>query len=106
MLIAFYQPTLQPHLLQRAMASAGDSQTSVAPELRRERERSALDVEELTNFLDGGEFITERRRAICEHAATCVGGIIVVWGCLWAVLQCRACLCAVCCSARVDCSRV
>ena len=47
------------------MATAADK-TSVAPELRRERERSALDLEEITNLVDGGEFITERRRKMCE----------------------------------------
>lgn len=59
------------------MASAGDARTSVAPELRRERERSALDVEELTNFMDGGEFITEKRRAMCKrgHVSVLAGSI-------------------------------
>ena len=38
----------------------------MAEELRREREASSLDLEELTNFLDGNEIMTERRREICE----------------------------------------
>ena len=37
-------------------------------ELRREREASSLDIEELTNFLSGNEALTERRREICELA--------------------------------------
>ena len=41
--------------------------TSVAPELHRERERSALDLEEITNLVDGGESETERRRRMCER---------------------------------------
>ena len=36
-------------------------------ELRREREASSLDLEELTNFLDGDESRTNRRRQICER---------------------------------------
>ena len=35
-------------------------------ELRRERQASRLDLEELTNFVDGNEALTEKRRAICE----------------------------------------
>lgn len=34
----------------------------MAKELKEERERSNLDVEELTHIWDGGEFITEKRR--------------------------------------------
>ena len=44
----------------------------MAEELRREREASSLDLEELTNFLDGDENMTERRREICE--LICEGG--------------------------------
>ena len=39
----------------------------MAEELRREREASSLDLEELTNFLDGDESRTNRRRQICER---------------------------------------
>ena len=35
-------------------------------ELRREREASQLDIEEITNFISGNEALTERRREICE----------------------------------------
>ena len=35
-------------------------------ELRREREQSSLNVEELTHFIDGSEFITEKKRRICK----------------------------------------
>ena len=35
--------------------------------LKREREASSLNLEELTNFLDGNEAMTERRRKICEE---------------------------------------
>lgn len=40
----------------------------MAEELRREREASSLDLEELTNFLDGNKSLTERRRKMCERA--------------------------------------
>ena len=39
-------------------------------ELRREREASSLDIEELTNFLSGNEALTERRREICVFSNT------------------------------------
>ena len=35
-------------------------------ELRREREASSLDIEELTHFLSGNEDLTESRREICK----------------------------------------
>lgn len=35
-------------------------------ELRREREASSLDIEELTHFISGNEDLTENRRQICE----------------------------------------
>lgn len=35
-------------------------------ELRREREASSLELEELTNFVDGNEVMTERRRRMCR----------------------------------------
>ena len=35
-------------------------------ELRREREASKLDIEEITNFISGNETLTARRREICE----------------------------------------
>ena len=38
----------------------------MVPELRREREASALNLAELTEFIDGGEMITEKRKRICE----------------------------------------
>ena len=38
----------------------------MVPELRREREASALNLAELTEFIDGGEVITEKRKKICE----------------------------------------
>ena len=38
----------------------------MVPELRRERERSTLNLPELTQFIDGGEFTTEKRRKMCE----------------------------------------
>ena len=38
----------------------------IAPELRVERERSSLELEELTNLLDSGETVTEIRRRMCE----------------------------------------
>ena len=39
----------------------------MSEELKRERETSSLNLEELTNFLDGNEAMTERRRKICEE---------------------------------------
>ena len=38
----------------------------MVPELRVERERSSLVLEELTNLLDTGEAVTEIRRRMCE----------------------------------------
>ena len=38
----------------------------VVPELRREREASKLEISELTSFLGGGDFITEKRRRMCK----------------------------------------
>jgi hypothetical protein len=35
-------------------------------ELRKEREASQLDIEEITNFISGNEALTARRREICE----------------------------------------
>ena len=48
------------------MASATERREDgyIAEELRVERERSQLDIEELTYLLDGGEMFTKRRRAI------------------------------------------
>lgn len=49
------------------MASAGEKMSGyMAPELRREREASKLDLPELTTFVDGGEMITENRRRMCK----------------------------------------
>ena len=36
-------------------------------ELKRERERSKLNLEELTNLLDGGEMFTEKRRRMSKE---------------------------------------
>ena len=47
----------------RDMAAEGGF---MVPELRRERERSTLNLPELTQFIDGGEFISEKRREMCE----------------------------------------
>ena len=51
------------------MASAKGSGESgyMAPELRVERERSSLELEELTNLLDSGEAVTEIRRRMSER---------------------------------------
>jgi acyl-CoA oxidase len=38
----------------------------MAEELKKERERSKLNLEELTNFLDGGKIHTEKRRKIIK----------------------------------------
>ena len=49
------------------MASADKASSGyMAPELRVERERSSLMLEELTNLLDGGAAVTEARRRMCE----------------------------------------
>lgn len=42
--------------------AAGTKESRMVPELRIERERSKLNVEELTHYIDGGEPLTERRR--------------------------------------------
>ena len=39
-------------------------------ELRREREQASLNLEELTHFIDGSEFITEKKRRICKCTRT------------------------------------
>ena len=51
------------------MASATERREDgyMAEELRVERERSQLDIEELTYLLDGGEMFTKRRRAMGMH---------------------------------------
>lgn len=43
----------------------------MAKELKEERERSNLDVEELTHIWDGGEFITEKRREMGNFIVQC-----------------------------------
>ena len=48
------------------MATAARSEGAV-PELKVERERSRLDLEQLTNLLDGGAMFTERRRELGEE---------------------------------------
>jgi len=45
---------------------------AMAKELKVERERSALNVLELTHVWDGGEFITDIRREVGKHIATCM----------------------------------
>lgn len=42
----------------------------VVPELRREREASKLDLPELTTYVDGGEWVSEKRRAMCKCLAS------------------------------------
>ena len=39
-------------------------------ELRREREQNSLNVEELTQFIDGSDVITEKKRRICKCTRT------------------------------------
>lgn len=48
------------------MAAAAGKGTFMVPELRAEREASALDLRELSAFVDGGEFMTERKKRMCE----------------------------------------
>ena len=38
----------------------------MVPELRREREASSLDLPELTVFIDGGEYFSEKRKRMCK----------------------------------------
>ena len=40
----------------------------MVPELRREREASSLNLPELTEFIDGGEIITEKRKEVCKSS--------------------------------------
>lgn len=42
--------------------AAGKASGFMAPELRREREASKLDLPELITFVDGGEMITQARK--------------------------------------------
>ncbi len=49
------------------MAVASKDKSFMAPELRREREASQLDVPELTTFNDGGEMISEKRKKMCKY---------------------------------------
>ena len=44
------------------MRLISDLMTAMAAELKAERERSNLDVNEMTHVWDGGEFVTEKRR--------------------------------------------
>ncbi len=46
-----------------------ESKAWMVDELRKERDRSSLDLPGLTSFLDGGEFVTEKRRKICNNLA-------------------------------------
>lgn len=43
---------------------SSNSSSYVVPELRREREASALNLQELTEFIYGGEMIAETRKKI------------------------------------------
>ena len=58
--------------------AAAKKEGFVVPELRREREASKLDLPELTTYVDGGEWITEKRRAMCKDVLIAVN---VCW--LW-----------------------
>ena len=49
-----------------AMARYNVREGWMVEELRREREASSLDIEELTHFLSGNEVLTESRRRICK----------------------------------------
>ena len=49
------------------MAAAGKKESGyMVPELRRERERSTLNLEEMITFLDGGEHIREKKDRMCR----------------------------------------
>ncbi len=48
------------------MAGAVKESEYMAKELRVERERSKLSINQLTQLLDGGEIVTERRRKMGE----------------------------------------
>jgi len=49
------------------MATGGDKAKGfMVEELRREREASSLDILELTNFVEGGEVFSEKKRTICK----------------------------------------
>ena len=56
----------------------------VAPELRREREASKLDIPELTAYIDGGEMFSEKRRRMCKCLAVyvyvCTYVVVGGWG--------------------------
>ena len=66
------QLTPPPSLLIRirlsAMAAA--SADFMVEDLKKEREGSKLNNQELTHFLDGGEWMTEKRRKICNFLAS------------------------------------
>ena len=51
------------------MASASED-AFMAKELRVERERSKLNIEQLTCLLDGGAIVTERRRKMSKMKAS------------------------------------
>ena len=42
------------------------SSSFMVPEFRREREASTLNLQELTEFVDGGEMMTEKRKRVCK----------------------------------------
>ena len=51
----------------------------MVPELRREREASALNLAELTEFIDGGEIITEKVKRVSKslfHVHFCAANTI------------------------------
>ena len=47
------------------MTESSKASGFMAPELHREREASSLDLPELTVFIDGGEYFTEKRKTMC-----------------------------------------
>lgn len=50
----------------------------MVPELRREREASKLDLPELTTFIDGGEWVSDKRRAMCKLTESLQVGVAVM----------------------------
>ena len=49
-----------------ASAATDTRKGFMVEELRREREASSLSIPELTIFVDGGEFFSEKRSQICK----------------------------------------
>jgi len=48
------------------------STSNVNPDLTKERQTRTFDPEILTRILDGGEWITEKRRELGEYICTCI----------------------------------